>query len=67
MQIPLLDSRRLTYVSLSPDGMAPFTSSHILVGHLGKQFAPEPDRDEVFNLKKRWRRVQQLLGQCWKR
>ena len=63
----LLNSRPITYVSSSPDDLVPLTPSHFLVGHLGEQFAPETSPEEVFNPKKRWRRIQQLITQFWKR
>ena len=63
----LLNSRPITYVSSSSDDIVPLTPSHFLVGHLGGQFAPEADHEEIFSLKKRWRRIQQLIGQFWKR
>lgn len=64
----LLNSRPITYVSSSHDDMVPLTPNHFLVGQLGGQFAPETlDNEEVFNPKQRWRRVQQLIGQFWKR
>ena len=63
----LLNSRPITYVSSSPDDMVPLTPSHFLVGNLGGQFAPEVSSNEAFNPKKRWRRIQQLISQFWKR
>ena len=46
--------------------MVPLTSSHFLVGHLGRQFASEAAEEEIFSPKKRWRRIQ-LIGHFWKR
>jgi hypothetical protein len=63
----LLNSRPIIYVSSSPDDLAPLTPSHFLVVHLGGQFASETGPEEVFNPKKRWRRIQQLITQFWKR
>lgn len=64
----LLNSRPITYVSSDAQDLSPLTPSHFLVGEMGGSFAPEAlDREEVFNPKKRWHRVQQLLGQFWKR
>ena len=64
----LLNSRPITFVSSDPDDLSPLTPSHFLIGQLGGKFAPETaDRDEVFNPRKRWHRVQQLVGQFWKR
>ncbi|KAL9966671.1 hypothetical protein ACROYT_G024783 [Oculina patagonica] len=64
----LLNSRPLTYVSSDPHDLSPLTPSHFLVGQLGGSFAPEAlDHEQAYNPKKRWHRVQQLLGQFWKR
>ena len=64
----LLNSRPLTYVSSDPHDLSPLTPSHFLVGELGRSFAPEAfDHEQAYNPKKRWHRVQQLLGQFWKR
>ena len=63
----LLNSRPITYVSSSPDDMVPLTPSHFLVGNLGGQLAPEVSSNKAFNPKKRWRRIQQLISQFWKR
>ena len=64
----LLHSRPITFVSSDPNDLSPLTPNHFLVGQVGGKFAPEAlDREEVFNPWKRWHRVQQLLGQFWKR
>ena len=64
----LLNSRPITYVSSDPNDLSPLTSSHFLVGEIGGRFAPEAlDREQTYNPRKRWHRVQQLLGQFWKR
>ena len=53
----LLNSQPITYVSSDPNDLSPFTPSHFLVGEIGGPTTP----------RKRWRCVQQLLGQFWKR
>ena len=64
----LLNSRPITFVSADPEDVSPLTPSHFLTGELGGKFAPEAaDQEEIFNPRKRWHRVQQLLGQFWKR
>jgi hypothetical protein len=63
----LINSRPITYVSSSPDDLTPLTPNHFLIGQLGGQFAPEVPSEEILNKKKRWRRVQQLIAQFWKR
>ena len=64
----LLNSRPITFVSADPEDLSPLTTSHFLTGELGGKFAPEAaDQEEIFNSRKRLHRVQQLLGQFWKR
>ncbi len=63
-----LNSRPITYVSSDVDDLTPLTPNHFLVGQLGGQYAPEAfDVEESRDLRSRWRRVQQLLGQIWSR
>ena len=62
----LLNSRPITFVSSDPDDLSPLTPSHFLTGQLGGKFAPETTDQEIFNPRKRWHRVQQLIGQFWK-
>ena len=53
-------------MSSGVDDLTPLTPNHFLVGQLGGQYAPEAfDVEESRNLRSRWRRVQQLLGQFW--
>ena len=64
----LLNSRLMTYVSSNPDDLSPLTPNHFLMAQVGGSFAPEVlDQTEVYNPRKRWHRVQQLLQQFWKR
>jgi hypothetical protein len=64
----LLNSRPITFVSSDSNDLAPLTPSHFLVGQLGGKFAPEvADQEEIFNPRKRWHRIQQLLSHIWKR
>ena len=59
-------SRPITHVSSHANYLTPLTPNHFIVGQLGGQYAPEAlDVDEACNPRKRWRRVQQLLGQFW--
>ena len=63
----LLNSRPITYVGADPNDHSPMTPNHFLVGQLGGPFAPELlDGEEVYNPRKRWHRMQQLLRQFWK-
>lgn len=63
----LLNSRPITYVSSDLQDLSPLTPNHFLVGKIGGSVVPEAlDHKQVYNPKKRWHRVQQLLGQFWK-
>jgi len=63
----LLNSRPITYVSSDPQDLSPLIPSHFSVGEMGGSLAPEAlDHKQVYNPRKRWDRVQQLLGQFWK-
>ena len=64
----LLNSQPITYVGADPNDHSPLTPNYFLVGQFGGSFAPELlDVGEVYKPRKRWHRVQQLLGQFWKR
>ena len=64
----LLNSRPITYVSSDPNDLIPLTPNHFIVGQLGGQFAPEASElEQVFNPRKRWHRIQQLIGDFWRR
>jgi hypothetical protein len=64
----LLNSRPITYVSADPHDLTPLTPNHFIIGQLGGQFAAEAvDVEEYVKPAKRWRRVQQLISQFWKR
>ena len=60
----LINSRPLTYQSSDPADLTPLTPNHFLHGQLGGRFAPD---SEAFNRRKRWRRVQELVRQFWRR
>ena len=53
----LLNSRPLTYQALNPEDETLLTPNHFLHGH----FAPSTVDETQLNLKKRWRRVQELV------
>ena len=63
----LLNSRPLTYQAANPEDDIPLTPNHFLIGQIGGQFAPESVDDTSFSLKKRWRRVQELVRHFWHR
>ena len=63
----LLNSRPITYVSSDSNDLCPLTPNHFIHGQVGGTFAVEATEEETFNPRKRWHRVQQLIGQVWKR
>ena len=63
----LLNSRPLTYQSADPRDVVPLTPNHFLHGQLGGQFAPETVDTTGFSPRKRWRKVQEIISQVWKR
>ena len=63
----LMNCRPLTYQSTNPSDLTPLTPNHFLHGQLGGKFAPETVDEVAFNLRKRWRRVQELVRHFWHR
>jgi hypothetical protein len=63
----LLNSRPLTVMSDDPKDEQVLTPNHFLIGHMGGELAPESVDSVAFNPRKRWRRIQELIRQTWKR
>jgi len=63
----LINSRPLTYQTTNADDDVPLTPNHFLHGQIGGQFAPESVDEKDFNVKKRWRRIQELVKHFWQR
>ena len=63
----LINSQPLTYQSTDPADDMPLTPNHFLLGQIGGQFAPTTVDDTQFNLRKRWRRIQELVRHFWRR
>ena len=63
----LLNSRPLTYQTSDPKDTTPLTPNNFLHGQIGGEVAPESVDYTSFNLRNRWRRVQQLVNQMWSR
>lgn len=62
----LINSRPLTYQSANPSDDVPLTPNHFLHGQSGGQFAPEcVDDNKNLSIKKRWRRIQELVKHFW--
>ena len=63
----LINSRSLTYQSANPVDDVPLTPNHFLHGQIGGQFAPTSVDSTQFNLRKRWRWIQELVRHFWLR
>ena len=63
----LMNSRPLTPVSGDPNDEPVLTPNHFLIGQVGGELAPERVDYTSFNPRKRWRRVQELIRQTWRR
>ena len=63
----LLNSRPLTYQSLHPRDSVPLTPNHFLHGQMGGQFAPESVETSTYHPRQRWRKVQDIISQEWRR
>jgi len=62
----MLNSRPITYRSASPDDINPLTPNHFLHGQLGGKFSPEMEVEKT-TINRRWKYVQKILGQFWRR
>jgi len=63
----LLNSRPLLYCSSDPKDEPVLTPNHFLIGQAGGQLAPPVAEEVSFNLKNRWRYVQDLARKVWVR
>lgn len=63
----LINSRPLTYQSANPADDVPLTPNHFLHGQIGGYFAPTSCDDTEFYLRRRWRRIQELVRHFWSR
>jgi len=63
----LINCRPLTYQITNPDDDVPLTPNHFLHGQIGGQFAPVSVDEKDFNVKKRCRRIQELVKHFWQR
>lgn len=62
-----LNSRPVTYQSANPEDDVPLTRNHFLIGRVGGQLTPESVDETSYSLKKRRRRVQELVRHFWHR
>ena len=63
----LLNSRPLTYCSSDPKDSEVLTPNHFLTGQAGGQLAPQIVDEIAYNPRLRWRYVQDLVLQVWRR
>ena len=63
----LLNSRPITYQSANADDLLPLTPNHFIFGRIETQFAPAAVDKKDYNIKVRWRRVQELIRHIWDR
>ncbi|CAM1295397.1 Uncharacterised protein r2_g452 [Pycnogonum litorale] len=63
----LLNSRPLTYCSSDPKDDCVLTPNHFLYGQAGGQLAPRITDEIAFNPRNRWRFIQNLVQQLWRR
>ena len=63
----LLNSRPLTYQSISPDDYIALTPNHFLLGRTATTFTPGAVDESDFNLRIWWRRVPELVRHVWQR
>ena len=63
----LMNSRPITYQSSNVDDAEPLTPNYFLFKQVEGQFAPESVDVEQFKPRVRWRHVQEIVCQFWKR
>lgn len=63
----LMNSRPLTALSEDPNDDPVLTPNHFLIGKMGGDCIPESVDTTTFNPRRRWRRVQELTRQVWRR
>ena len=61
------NSRPLTTVSEDVNDEPVLTPNYFLIGHMGGDLAPEKVNTTANNVRKRWRRVQELIRRVWNR
>ena len=60
-------SRPLTYQSSDPREDVPLTPNHFLQGQMGGQFVPDSVETTPLPPRQRWRKVQGIISQVWRR
>ena len=57
----LLNSRPLTTVSGDFNDETTLTPNHVLIGQMGGELAPDTVYTTAFSVRRRWRRIQELI------
>lgn len=63
----LINSQPLTYQTSDPLDEVPLTPNHFLESQIGGHFPPTAVDETDFNLRKRWRRIKELVRNFWYR
>ena len=63
----MLNSRPLLYCSSDPHDEPVLTPNHFLLGQIGGPLAPYGTEELAYNPRQRWRFVQDLMAQFWRR
>ena len=63
----LLNSRPLTTVGGDVNDEPVLTPNHLLIGQMGGELNPETVDKTAENVRKRWRREQELIHKVWNR
>ena len=63
----LLNFRPLTTVSGDVNDELVLTQNHFLIGKMGGELAPDTVDTTAVNVRKRWRRGQELIRRVWSR
>ena len=63
----LLNSRPLTTVSGDANDELVLTPNHFLIRKISGELAPDTANTTAVNVRKRWRRVQELIRRIWSR
>ena len=57
----------MIYQTVNPEDDVPLMPNHFLHGQVGGILAPDMDKEESYNPKKRWQRIQELARHFWRR
>ena len=63
----LLNSRPLTTVSGDVNDETTLTPNHFLIGQMGGELAPDTVDTTAVSVRRRWRRIQELIRRVWSR